>query len=329
MAEKVFKMVSNEMDFVKLDEKFDVIDKLLAQFPLLSAAAKKSTSFALAVANAAEQIAQAKKYSEALALEIIKRNRQLTLAAQNTRLKAELLKYLKAVFDQKLDAIIIPTQPPSNEAPQDETEDETEAATPDIVLEIMTLLNDIPLARMGDIITSEHHNSLRRAINALARGIGTSSDKTILNLSPNFLPVNQRLPQQFDWTVTFNKAIVTSNADLKGDNVKGAFAVQLPDNVKIQKMTVRGKRIGDEGNPDEFAVSLNRLAYDDPNGNAEVVVNVDMKTEVGTIKKSSNAKSTNLSVIDNTKYQYFVMGYWENAGGSDKFEINSIQIFCD
>lgn len=327
MAKKVFNAFSNDKSLVNTDEKFDVIDKLLARFPLLSAAAKRSTALGLAIADAAEKVAKAGKYSESLALQIISRNRQLTLACQNKQFKAEMLKFLKAVFDEKLDTIIIPVPAEAEEPAEAEAEIEAEAVTPDIVLEIMTLLGDIPLARMGDIITSEHHNSLRRAINALARGIGVSAEKTILNLSPNFQPVNQRLPKQFDWTVTFNKAVVTDNADQKGDNVKGAFTVQIPDGVRIQKMIVRGKRLGDEGNPEEFAVSLNRLAYDNPNAQPETIVNVDMRTEIGTIKETGNAKSSSLALVDNTKFQYFVFGYWENAGNSDRFEVNSIQIF--
>jgi len=329
MAQKVNNLSENKIKLVNLDEKFDVIDKLLAKFPLLSAAAKKNTAFALAIANATETIAKAAKYSETFALQIIAANRQLTLAAQNLKLKAEMLKYFKAVFDQKLESIVVSTPAEADEPEVVEAEAEPEAATPDIVLEIMTLLNGIPLARMGDIITSEHHNSLRRAVNALARGIGASAGQTILNIEPNFLPVNQRLPAQFDWTVTFNKAIVPTNADTKDDNVKGAFNVQLPNNANIQRMIVRGKRIGDEGNPSEFFVTLNRLAYDTPNANPEVIVEIDLKTNVGPFKESANAKSASLGSVDNTKFQYFILGYWKNAGGSDRFEINSIQIFCN
>ncbi|MCD9185049.1 MAG: hypothetical protein LUM44_01340 [Pyrinomonadaceae bacterium] len=331
MAEKIKKISENNLKLENVDEKFDVIDKLLAKFPLLSAAAKKSTAFALAIAHATEIIAKAANYSDRLASQLIAANRQLTLAAQNPKLKAEMLKYFKAVFDQKLDTIFIP--PPAvgdePEIAEAEAEPELEAATPEIVLEIMTLLDGIPLARRGDIISSEHHNSLRRAVNALARGIGASGEQTILNFSPDFLPVNQRLPAQFDWTVTFNKAIVPTNADTKDDNVKGAFTVQLPHNVNIQRMIVRGKRIGDEGNPSEFFVTLNRLAYDSPNANPEVIVEIDLKTNVGPFKESANAKSASLGSIDNTKFQYFILGYWKNAGGSDRFEINSIQIFCN
>lgn len=150
----------------------------------------------------------------------------------------------------------------------------------------------------------------------------------IFTFAPDFLPINQRLPQQFDWLVTFNKAVVPTTANQKSDSVKGAFTVRLPDDAQLKEMIVRFKRIGDEGNPTEFFISLNRREFDKPDSNPEILVNFDLKT-LGYTFKETRPINSSLGKIDNGKYQYFILAYWGNAGGSDRFEINSFQIFSD
>lgn len=151
----------------------------------------------------------------------------------------------------------------------------------------------------------------------------------IFTFAPDFLPVNQRMPQQFDWVVTFNKAVIPNEALMKSDNVRGAFTVRLPDAAQLKTMIVRFKRFAQQGTPTAFFISLNRLEFDNPNANPEVLVNFDLKNLGQNPKETRPVAASDLGKVDNTKYHYFITAYWESAGSSDKFQINSMQIFCD
>lgn len=158
----------------------------------------------------------------------------------------------------------------------------------------------------------------------------------ISTLAPDFLPFYSSQgtePQRFDWQVTFNKTVVPADAIHKNDTVKGAFTVRFPDNAQLKEMIVRFKRPGVETNPIEFFVSLNRLEFDNTTTNPEVLVNFDLKA-LGRNAPNIQLKETrqinsSLGKVDNTKYQYYIYAFWENAGGSDRFEINSLQVFYD
>lgn len=150
----------------------------------------------------------------------------------------------------------------------------------------------------------------------------------IFTIAPNFLPINQAQSQQHDWKVTFNKAEVpTAAAGRNGDFVKGAFVVRFPDGSRIKKMTTRFLRIGDNENPKAFFITLNRSNIEAPNSTPEVLIDFDLKFEFGP-KETRTIKSAALELVDNTKYEYFIFGYWESAGGSDRFKIETFQVFC-
>lgn len=151
----------------------------------------------------------------------------------------------------------------------------------------------------------------------------------IFTFAPDFLPTDWERGQQYNWQVNFDKAVVPPGADGTGNIVEGAFTVRFPDAAQIKKMTVRFKRIGDEGNPKGFFVSLNRVKFDDPDATPEVLINFDLTTLGYEFKETRPIKASSLEQVDNTKYQYFILAVWENAGGSDRFEINSMQVFCD
>jgi hypothetical protein len=215
--------------------------------------------------------------------------------------------------------------------------EETEVILKKLDTEIQNLLNKIKTAQEGHIITSDYHNSLRDTLEAIARRVGITvkpaSESKIFTLAPNFLPINQRQPRQFDWKVTFNKAAIPGKEEegpqIKGDFVLGAFLVQLPDKAQIRKMTLRGNRDGDEENPVKFLVTLNRREFDDEDANPEVLITFDWTLEVEIQKETQELKSPKLGQVDNTRYQYYVEAEWVNAGDSDRFEINSLQVFCE
>lgn len=312
------------------DSQIEEIGKSIQLAPALNKAAASNPGLTLAIANASTNIAESGEFSPEIGQMYLNNSLQLQAAAVDPNFKKQLFDLWNGLAGKK-PGITIGVKPGGifTTSGGSSNGGDNENPASEIYFEILTLINDIPLARMGDIITSEHHNSLRRAIRAIARLFAPAQEKLILTFSPNFLPVNQRKAQQFDWTVTFNKAIVPSELTVKGDNARGAMTLQIPDKTRIRTMVVRGKRETQKENPAEFSVILKRLTFDGTNTKPEDLININLENEKNTFSLTRGVTSDDGSVIDNNKFQYYVEAYWENMKKSDRFEINSVQISCE
>jgi hypothetical protein len=314
----------------------DELGDLIKQSRVLSQAVKKNPSLGFSLAKAAQLVAGEEKLSKELLATIIKSDSQLALATKDTIFRAELVKFLEAVIKGKLTTPKTPKPTtPGSPAEGSDAEDTTgKESAFELNLEILALLNDIPIARAGDIITSEHHNSLRRAIRAIAALIDDTELTSVHTFAPNFLPVEFPKPEEqfnHNWKVLYNRAVVPSVNEMggAGGNVKGAFFVRLPENNLIKSMIVRGKRLDEEAqDPKTFDVKLFRFEPDKPSLKPTALITADLKDENGVFKRIETPKSASLRV-DNTKYQYFVFAGWEDEDDSSGFEIRSIQIFCE
>ena len=247
--------------------------------------------------------------------------------------------------------IIIPTVPPAPVAPQTAVEIDTK---------LQLLLNAIPIANPGNVITSEYHNALRDAVRALASRIGLSVNPTaefkILSFAPDFLPLSDaarssptaaNLPPPNKWEITLNRAAVpTANLNINLP-VSGGCVVSLPDDASILQMIVRGERLDkDKTNPKSFNVKLNRLRFGDEKTSPTTMINVDLAAvkdgyfeEKQTVKLSKGELDLNNSiaqltvadrrVVSNETHLYFVTADWlAGAETAAKSEIHSIQIYC-
>lgn len=312
---------------------FDEIGQLIKKSPVLMKAIKANPALALIIAEVAQKVAEMDKFSEKEFEKIINSNPDLKLAAKNPQFKAELLKLLKTVAEG---GIIKPTPTPSGGStspPDDGTaDDSSDVSADELSLEILAYLSDIPIAHFGDIITSEHHNSLRRALYALADGVGNTVGKTLLTFAPILLPVSfEKKDNEHDWKIIFDKAVVPSTREQggAGGSVSGAFVVQLPENFLIKGMIVRGKRANENADdPKKFEVSLARQEINKTNPKPADLITFDLREETGFFQKTETPKSTNLRV-DNAKYQYFVTAFWQDEDDSTGFEIRAIQILCE
>jgi hypothetical protein len=229
--------------------------------------------------------------------------------------------------------IIIKPPADTTTGTDEETEpEEEESAEIGPNLELLGYLSDIPIAHRGDIITSEHHNSLRKAIYALADGIGIGAGNAILTFAPKFLPVAfDREENEAAWKVIFNRAVVPTVGEIggAGGKVKGAFIVRLPDDFLIKGMMVRGKRIDEDAlNPEAFNVSLFRVRMDSETAKPSLLINFDLKEQGGFFQLKETPKITNLRV-NNAEYQYFVSAFWEDDDDSARYELYAVQIFCE
>lgn len=92
---------------------------------------------------------------------------------------------------------------------------------------VQALLDAIPTAEDGHVITSEYHNALRDAIRALA-GLGDAPGVAthVLTLAPAFFPEDSNA-----WDHALGLASKGNNAV-----ANGWFPVQLPDGARIARM---------------------------------------------------------------------------------------------
>jgi hypothetical protein len=254
-------------------------------------------------------------------------------------------------------AVPLPLPTPTPAAPQ------PAPTMPEIDTKLQLLINAIPIANPGNIITSEYHNALRDAVRALASRIGLdvnpAAEFKILTFAPAFLPL---FPQTLTgttatptgnnnrWDVTLSRAAITIVSN-PAQPVSGGICVQLPDGATVFQMIVRGSRLGkDQPAPKDFTVALKRGKFgkDQP---LENLISVDLKGvkdgpfEVDETVKLSEAEASTTTnaliagltvadrkVVDNEKWIYYVTAEWLNGdpnANSAKFEIYSIQIICN
>lgn len=240
---------------------------------------------------------------------------------------------------------------------------QTAQSTPQTNAEIDTrlqiILNSIPIADPGKIITSEYHNSLRDAVRALASRIGLSvnpvSEFKILSFAPNFLPLTSPNATSgaptAKWDIFLNRASIPPSAISSQQAVSGGFVVQLPDGAKIFQMIVRGERLDkDAPKPTKFNVRLSRLKFTKEKVPPTVLIDIDLKQltdgifeEKGSVKLSNEEldsdtitaqnKIADRKLVNNETHLYYVSAEWlggMTAGQPNgaKSEIHSIQIYC-
>lgn len=341
------KITNNNLSFFEKTNTDD-IGALIDSFPVLSKATQNNNPLTLALYAAANSVAGKKTVTKDDIAKIIGSNLALKTAVANARFKAAFLEFLKAAMKLKTAGVKTIGDSPSDDETNDEEEnDETsdERGALEVNVALLALLNDIPIAHPGDIITSEHHNSLRSAIRALASLIDETALTTTFTFAPNFLPaafdvdserVSGRLPEKGeddrDWMVLFNKAVVPTIRQMggAGKTVKGGFIVSLPDETLIKSLIVRGKRLDeniDAQDPKSFHVTLFRTEPDKVGSVSAPIITIDLSSATGTFKKTENPGSS--VRVDNEKYLYHVSAVWIDEDDSAGFEIRSVQIICE
>lgn len=325
----------------------DDIGALIDKFPALVKATSTNSALTFALYNAANSVAGKKTVTAADINKIINASFVLKSAVANARFKAAFLEFLKVAMKLKPAGTLLPGNSPSDEEPdEEESEDASdEPGALEVNLALLALLNDIPIAHPGDIITSEHHNSLRSAIRALASLIDDTALTTTFTFAPNFLPaafdpdedgVPGRSPEKGeddrDWKVLFNKAVIPTIREMggAGKTVKGGFIVSLPDETLIKSLIVRGKRLDeniDAQDPKSFHATLFRVEPDKAGSTSVPIISIDLSGATGTFKRTEKPSSS--VRVDNEKYLYHISAVWIDEDDSAGFEIRSVQIICE
>jgi hypothetical protein len=112
------------------------------------------------------------------------------------------------------------------------------------------LINAIPVAGRGDVISPESHNSLRDAIVAIVTELGgaVASRNVTLTFTPAFLEV----PDRGRWAVLMGFAVSTTT------EAAGWLPLQLPNGSRIQQLRVVFGRTGPLNSPNQMDVILQR-----------------------------------------------------------------------
>jgi hypothetical protein len=171
------------------------------------------------------------------------------------------------------------------------------------------LINAIPVAGRGDVISPESHNSLRDAIVAIVTELGgaVASRNVTLTFAPTFLEVSDPLTggQLPKWTIN------TGLAQSFGSRAFGWLPLQLPHGSRIQQLHVV---FGGTGHLTVMNVKLERQYSNDLVNLANLSVRDE---DLGTLMER-NAPFTNdplvfpspgttpADIVDSAKYKYFV-----------------------
>jgi hypothetical protein len=312
------------------------IEELISRSRILSKAVKDISGLDDALVRAAQAVEDETGLNDRMFLKIVKADTVLQKAMKIVGFQEEFRKFLEAV-------IKIQSRTNTGKGTLTAAPGETEAAetqnTPSETLvaewnqKLKELIDDIPTAYPGDIITSEHHNSLRRAIKALAALADDTETSSIHTFAPLFLPFenpkgdDQRMTH---WKLLFDRAVVPTVQEMGGAGgvIKGGLLVRLPDDALIKSMIVRGKRLDDKlDDPKAFDVTLLRADPNKATMKPVELINFDLREENTFFVRTETPKSS--IIVDNAKYHYYVRAVWADEDDSSGFEIRSIQFICE
>lgn len=97
--------------------------------------------------------------------------------------------------------------------------------------DLATLLQQIPLAEDGKLITRDYHNSLRAALLALAANANTTPAPKHISMAPTLLPLTDERPP---WKISIGIAISD------GKDSRGCLPITLRDTEVIIGATIYG-----------------------------------------------------------------------------------------
>ena len=184
--------------------------------------------------------------------------------------------------------------------------------------ELQILLNSLPVAQEGHVITSAHINSLRTAILALAAQIGGGaiSPTQLLNFMPAFVPVQQSP------TWTLNDGVASAGPKTGGGAASGWMPLQLPDGLTIQAMIVLGDK---SGTISSFVVELFKRALDGSDPQSVITTSLVRAADQFNVTTQT---SGNPPVVDNRSNGYFVTADVAFTGDTSQARIFAIQVIC-
>ena len=185
----------------------------------------------------------------------------------------------------------------------------------------------IPIARDGEVIGSEYHNSLRTALNALLNQV----DIGFAPVAP-LAPLLREDGSKKIWIL--EPGIAHTPAVASGETVSGWMPLELSHGAEIDRLIVAGQRIGAVG---AFLVEVVRQAISTDQAPAiQKIVSLDLKAAAPAFLESQTAGAPDVAspsasvladrkLVDNVKYKY-VLTATATVPANTKAQINSLQV---
>jgi hypothetical protein len=195
--------------------------------------------------------------------------------------------------------------------------------------QVQAFLDAIPFANDGDVITADHHNTLRAALGRIARSLDETQFARVV--TPSFpaalLPI--------DGAPAFRIAEGFAAGPKTGNTAAGWLPLDLPHGTTIDSLTVRGKR---PGAVTIWSASLRRV---DLAGGAPVdVCTKEIQSEtvaaggsfVAEIQPVTTgitaAQLSERTLVDTTRYRYHFHTTFAGATQADALEVHVVQVTC-
>lgn len=195
---------------------------------------------------------------------------------------------------------------------------------------LQSSIDAIPFANEGDLITRDHHNTLRSALAQIAASVDQTQLAPVQTLSftPVLLPVaGAGLP----WRTSMGVALGPAS----GDEAEGWMALDLPNATNIDSLTLRGKM------PKPVAiwtVALRRIelagALQSDVGASEIQTTTksadgSFVVDVAATKADlTPTQAAELRRVDNTRYRYLFHTAMAGAEQADALELRLVQVTC-
>jgi hypothetical protein len=186
----------------------------------------------------------------------------------------------------------------------------------------------IPVAEDGEVIRSNFHNSLRDALTALLAEVAVGRGP-VAPISPALLPIDGQTPWALGTGVALSPAVTTGTGA-----ARGWLPVELPHGGRMQDLVVTGGR---SGTMETFRVILSRSPLTGGPATVEPLASLDLSQasatfieskEVGapTLPDPSPAQLLEHTLVDNTKYRYFIEARLAGVQPGAQARLNSLQV---
>lgn len=186
--------------------------------------------------------------------------------------------------------------------------------------DVQTLVDNIPTAQDGNLITANYHNSIKKALEAIVGELGgTGGPQTITATLPmNFLPVQGQTP----WNLQ------VGFAEDSGSASDGWIPVSFPQGATIQQLTGSGLKTNaaPKGSINLLAIATNGT---DPNVLAsislsDVAVGNPFNITVPAVLTASQNPA--LLTVDNSKWKYVIEAKVNFSTAANSVSIYSLQV---
>jgi hypothetical protein len=190
--------------------------------------------------------------------------------------------------------------------------------------DIQTLINNIPDAQDGDVLTSKYHNTIKTALQAISDALGGTPSQTVSQtIQTTFLPT---AAGSNNWIVNLGVA-----ADAGPPSTNGWIPLNLPDGAIIQKMEARG------ATTNAAAKGFLTLVIIPLGGNAGTnLIVIDVTNAGNPFDKSATPNVPGLTptallqlqTVQNSQFKYIIQGVVFSPGGTPaaSISINDLQV---